>query len=232
MTDEEQAEIIKNAAISDEYRLATLGFEPDVIYDIGADFGSITMAAHALYPNAKIVAVEPNPWSYPRLVENAKGIPEIIPLREAIGEGQMWEAGPQTEPLHWMVVGRDAPSWHEGLVETDVPAVMLDELHARYGYGSSGTYVVKMDCESGEFAALTHEPSVQMIIGSAFFAAEFHIWAREGKDVPKVADTIWRFFFRLAQTHTIFTKCYGCCIHVWAKKRIDGSVEGGDGVNE
>ena len=229
MRDEEQAEIIVNAALCDEYRLATLGFEPDVIYDIGADFGSITMAAHGLYPKAKIVAVEPNPWSYSRLVKNAEGIPVIIPLREAIGQGQLYEAGPQTEPLHWMVVGQNAPSWHDGLVPTDVPPVMLDELHARYG---GERYVVKMDCESGEFVSLVHEPSVQMIIGSAFFAAELHIWARDGNEVPKVADTIWRFFFPIRKRHTIFTKCYGACIHVWAKKRINGSVEGGDGVIE
>lgn len=229
MTDEEQVALFLAAGASDEYRLATLGFEPDVIYDIGADVGSVTLFAHTAYPNTTIIAVEPNPWSYPRLVTNADGIPEIVPVREAIGQGQLYEAGPQTEPLHWMVVGRDAPSWHEGLVPTNVPAVMLNDLHDRYG---GERYVVKMDCESGEFAALTHEPSCQMIINSAFFAAELHIWARDGNDVPKVADTIWRFFFRLAQTHTLFTKCYGACIHVWAKKRIEGSVEGGDGIIE
>jgi FkbM family methyltransferase len=229
MTDDEQVALFLGAGVSDEYRLKTLGFEPDVIYDIGADVGSITMFAHATYPQARIVAVEPNPWSYPRLVENAKEIPQIVPLRAAIGQGQLYEAGPATQPLHWMVVGRDAPSWKPELIPTNVPAVMLDELYVRYG---GERYVVKMDCESGEYAALTHEPSCLMIINSAFFAAELHIWAREAKDVPTVADTIWRFFFRLAQTHTLFTKCYGACIHVWAKKRINNSVEGGDGIIE
>ncbi len=229
MTDDEAATIIANAALCDEYRLGTLGFEPDVIYDIGADVGSITFHAHKLYPNAKIVAVEPNPWSFPRLEKNADGVENVIPVRAAIGQGQLYEAGPQTEPLHWMVVGNGAPTWHEGLVKTDVSAIMLNDLHSQYG---GERYVVKMDCESGEFAALTHEPSRQMIIDSAFFAAELHVWAREGRDVTMVADTIWRFFWRLAQTHTIFTKCYGACIHVWAKKRIEGAVEGGDGVIE
>jgi len=229
MTDDEQEALFLGAGISDEYRLKTLGFEPDVIYDIGADVGSITMFAHATYPQARIVAVEPNPWSYLRLVKNAEASPGIIPLRAAIGQGQLYEAGPQTEPLHWMVVGRDAPSWRDNLVPTDVPAVMLDELHSRYG---GERYVVKMDCESGEFVALTHEPSVQMILASAFFAAEFHIWATHGRDVPKVADTIWQFMFRLAQTHTIYTKAYGACIHCWAENRHGGGVKGGDGIIE
>jgi len=229
MTDEEQAEIIANAALCDEYRLGTLGFVPDVIYDIGADFGSITLAAHGLYPDAKIVAVEPNPWSFPRLEANAADIPEIVPVRAALGQGRMYEAAPETLPLHWLVVGRDAPSWHEGLVPSDVPAVMLNELHAKHG---GERYVVKMDCESAEIPALTHEPSCRMIIGSAYFAAELHIWAREGADVPKVSDVIWRFMFRLAQTHTIFVKWYGVCVHVWAKKRINGIVEGDYGVIE
>jgi len=229
MTDEEQVALFLSAGVSDEYRLTTLGFVPDVIYDIGADVGSITMFAHKTYQNAKIIAVEPNPWSFPRLVKNAAEIPEIVPIRAALGLGQMYEARPETEPLHWMVVGRDAPTWHANLMPSIVPPVMLAELYSRYG---GERYVVKMDCESGEFAALTHEPDIQMIINSSFFAAELHIWANEAAEVPKVADTIWRFFFRLAQTHTLFTKCYGACVHVWAKKRIDGSVEGGDGIIE
>lgn len=229
LSDEEQVALILGSGVADEYRLTSLGFEPDVIYDIGADVGSITLWAHKTYPNATIVAVEPNSWSYPRLVENVKDIPEIDYLRAAIGQGQMFEVASSVSPLHWLVVGRDAPTWTDSLKPTDVPAIMLDELYARYG---GEQYVVKMDCESAEIVTLTHEPSCQMIIQSAFFAAELHIWSSQPNGVPKVADIIFRFLFRLAQTHTIHIKWYGVCVHVWAKKRIDGSVEGGDGVDE
>ena len=221
MTDEEQTKLLCDVRQLDEYRLANLKFTPDVIYDIGADIGSVTLAAHELYPNAKIVAVEPNPWSYPRLVDNTAEISEVISLHAALGQGQMYEPPSCPGPLHWMVVGKDAPTWRENLVPCDVPSIMLNELHTKYG---GKQYVVKMDCESGEIASLFHEPSCQMIIDSAYFSAELHIWATKGDNVPKVANIVWQFLFRLAQTHTIYTYGYGVCLHVWALRRIDGSV--------
>ncbi len=228
LSEQEQADIMKGAAALDEYRLGKLTFTPDVIYDIGADFGTITLTAHGLYPEAKIIAVEPNLWSYPRLIKNTKNIPEIIPIRAALGQGKLYEAGPQTKPLHWMVVNRDAPTWRENLIPCDVPAVMLDDLYAKYG---GENYVVKMDCESGEFAAINHEPSRQMIINSSFFAAELHLWGTTHEAMMEVVETTQKFLFLLAQTHTIYMKYYGACMHVWADKRIQGAVTGGDGVD-
>ena len=71
MTDDEQEALYLNAGRADEYKLRRMGFEPDVLYDIGADCGSVTMFAHSIFPQTKIVSVEPNPWSFPRLAKNA-----------------------------------------------------------------------------------------------------------------------------------------------------------------
>jgi hypothetical protein len=40
-----------------------------------------------------------------------------------------------------------------------------------------------------------------------------------------VVDDLMRFLFWLAQTHTIGTYAYGACMHVWAKRRVNGVVE-------
>ncbi len=229
MTDQEQNELFLAAGIADEYRLTKLAFKPDVIYDIGADVGSITMFAAKTFPSARIIAVEPNPWSYPRLVENAKKTPNIIPLNRALGQGQLYEPSQCEGPLHWLVCNKDAPAWNDRMVPCSTPPVMLDELHALYG---GKQYIVKMDCESAEYMALTHEPSTQVILNASYFAAELHVWADTQKKMYEVVDVLGRFLFRLAQTHTIYTKQYGACIHVWADKRINNSVTGGDGIDD
>lgn len=199
----------------DEYELGTLDFTPDVIYDIGADVGSVTRCAHKLHPAAKIIAVEPNPFTFPVLAEYAAGIPEVVPVNAAIGIGQMYEPV-EAGHLHWLVVGKDAPTWSEKWVPSKVPSLMLDDLYREHG---GEQFVVKADCESAEYCLLTHEPSTEIIRQAAYFAAEFHIWARHGKDVPVVANTTMMWLWHLAQTHTIRLKMIGACIHVWARKR-------------
>ena len=44
----------------DCYRLKTLGFVPDVIFDLGANIGVFTRYARDMFNNAKIISVEPN----------------------------------------------------------------------------------------------------------------------------------------------------------------------------
>jgi len=218
MTDDELNSLFLSAGSADEYRLKKLSFVPDVIYDIGADVGSITMFAAANFPLTKIVAVEPNPWSFKRLVTNAQqlGYSNVFPVQKALGQGEMFEPQPTTPPLHWMVVNRDHPCWHENLQPSKIQSVSLAEL---YNVHRGKKYVVKMDCESAELFAITEKKSKQVILNSGYFAAELHVWAQCGSCVPHVAETLYRFIFELAQSHTVWTKCYGACIHVWAKNR-------------
>jgi FkbM family methyltransferase len=217
MTDEQQEAMFLNAGRSDEYKFDRIGFAPDVIYDIGADCGSVTLFAHSLFPQAKIVAVEPNPWSYPRLAKNAADIPQIVAVNAAVGQGPMFEPLPPAEPLHWMVVGRDAPTWDNKLVPTTVPVIGVDELYARHG---GERYAVKVDIEGGEASMMRHGPSRQVLLNSAYFTAELHFWGRTHEEMLAAVDTINRFLFDLAQSHTVYTYSYGACGHVWAKRRV------------
>jgi FkbM family methyltransferase len=222
MTDAEQEALFLNAGLADEYKLARIGFEPDTIYDIGADCGSVTMFAHSLFPQAKIVAVEPNPWSFPRLRANTANIHQIVAVNAAVGQGPLFEPKQPCEPLHWMVVSQDSPTWDENLVPCSVPVVGLDELYAVHG---GDRYAVKLDIEAGEAALMRNAASRQMMLNSSYFAAELHFWGRTHELMMAAVDTINRFLFDLAQTHTVYTYGYGACGHVWAKRRINNSVE-------
>jgi FkbM family methyltransferase len=215
MTDEEQEALFLNAGRSDEYKFGRIGFVPDTVYDIGADCGSVTMFVQSLFPNAKIIAVEPNPWSFPRLAKNAAGFPLIVPVNAAVGTGPMFEPPSCESPLHWRVVdGTEADlSWPV----SSVASVTLAELYAQYG---GERYAVKVDCEGAEVGIMRHAASRQVLLNSYYFAAEVHFWGRTHELMMAAVDTINRFLFELAQTHTMYTYSYGACGHVWAKRRV------------
>lgn len=215
ITDKEWDMICENAIIQDEYKFGKIGFVPDVIYDIGADVGSMTMVAHKLFPESRIIAVEPNPISYPKLVARTEGVSQITPVNAAVGHGIMYEPK-VNDPLHWMVVGENDPSCPDDWPQASVPVIGLDELYATYG---GKQYVVKMDCESAEYGIVTHPASREVLINSSYFAAEFHYWGRTHNLMMVAVDGLMRFLFDLAQTHTIYTYSYGACQHVWAKHR-------------
>lgn len=60
--------------------------EPKTIIDLGAHFGDTALYYHARYPEATIIAVEPSPENYERLVKNTKDISQIIPVQAAVGK--------------------------------------------------------------------------------------------------------------------------------------------------
>ena len=48
----------------DVYKLQSLVFPPEVIFDIGANLGIYTLYAHRRFPRATVVAVEPHPANF------------------------------------------------------------------------------------------------------------------------------------------------------------------------
>jgi FkbM family methyltransferase len=58
---------------------------PDVILDLGANFGAATIYFAQKWPEARIIAVEPTPATFARLKENTAGYPQVICLNCAVG---------------------------------------------------------------------------------------------------------------------------------------------------
>lgn len=61
------------------------GFVPQTILDLGAHFGDTALYYNAVYPGAKIIAVEPDPTNFVRLQKNVAAYSNIIPLQCAVG---------------------------------------------------------------------------------------------------------------------------------------------------
>jgi len=188
LTDEDVAVLLANAH-GDEYRLKTLAFQPDVLYDLGADVGSVSCFAHTLWPAMKAVAVEPLDPSFERLKANAVGQPWLVPVHAGLGKGKLYEP-PIARPMersdifHWVTVGEDASLFSDKMVPSDVPAVSLAELYAEHG---GEKFIVKFDCESAELCLFTDPASLAVLERSAYFAGEIHLWGATHEQVVAVA---------------------------------------------
>lgn len=75
--------VLREVFVLNEYEWCPI--EPAVIVDLGAHFGDTTLYYHARFPHARIIAVEPSPENYERLVKHTSSISQITAVQAAIG---------------------------------------------------------------------------------------------------------------------------------------------------
>ncbi len=125
--------------------------DAEVIIDVGANTGVYALAAKAISPTARVLAVEPVPRIFDKLVENIALNGDMITAVAAAatdhdGSITLYEIGAE----HEYSVSAD-PSMIEGSKPVELPALTLDTIAARHGLGAIDA--VKIDVE-------THEPQV------------------------------------------------------------------------
>jgi FkbM family methyltransferase len=76
--------LYKDIILRKEYDLGLPDFSPKTIVDAGANSGMATLYYANKYPNAKIVAVEPEPSNYAALVKNVSPYPNVTPIHAAL----------------------------------------------------------------------------------------------------------------------------------------------------
>jgi FkbM family methyltransferase len=77
VTDLRDLQLLRHVFITEQYRLDGVG-QPEVIVDAGANIGLATLYFRMVYPNARIVALEPDPIAFARLEVNTRGWPGIV----------------------------------------------------------------------------------------------------------------------------------------------------------
>ncbi len=205
---ENYAQWYDEIVIRDHYKLQSLIFPPNVIFDLGANIGVFTHHAHELFPNALIVAVEPHPPNFEILERFAP--PGVVTLKMAIGQGPVTRyldvqgnptgiTGGETYITNG--VGYEIPHLDGHAVEqVDTPSVMLDELHDEY-VRPGQRVAVKIDCEGAENPVFAHPPSVNALRAAEFVSMELHpYWMNsDSRDDPKaLAERVHKIF---ANTH-------------------------------
>jgi len=92
-----------------------LPFSPKVIVDAGANIGTASIYFTHKYPQARIIAIEPEASNYAMLTRNIRPYPAIIPVQAALwsrdGEIGIGEADPTSGVSgNWAFVTGDRPS--------------------------------------------------------------------------------------------------------------------------
>eukprot|EP00747_Dinoflagellata_sp_TGD_P006643 gnl/TRDRNA2_/TRDRNA2_116308_c1_seq1.p1 gnl/TRDRNA2_/TRDRNA2_116308_c1~~gnl/TRDRNA2_/TRDRNA2_116308_c1_seq1.p1 ORF type:complete len:218 (+),score=36.33 gnl/TRDRNA2_/TRDRNA2_116308_c1_seq1:74-655(+) len=149
----------------DEYELATHPLEPGaVVIDIGANVGGVSVAAAKLYPEAQIIAVEPDPTTYRYMMWNLK-------INNVTDHVWPLNAGVCSSGTHVTYSVRTM----EGLQKhpDEVPCISLADLFALFQVGEVA--LLKVDCEGCEFH-LFSSPAVSLLLPRVRrLVGEFHV---------------------------------------------------------
>lgn len=78
------AHVFEHVFLDTEYELKIQGLDPRLIIDGGANIGSTSVYFANLFPNATIIAVEPDAHNYSILLRNTKPYANIVPVQGAI----------------------------------------------------------------------------------------------------------------------------------------------------
>ena len=162
---------------------------PKCILDVGAHIGSFSVLCAKLFPEASIIAVEPEDWNHTLLTANSAMIPTLRTIRAAVGSpgeisirfGDLRAASaPVGEELN-------TGGWNRSQVGKDVPCVAVGDLLENI------PDLVKLDCEGGEYGFLRQAGELDMLCKLPFILGEWH----------RVCGSLQDLIYLLKDTHTM-----------------------------
>lgn len=203
--------LFEEIVTQDCYRLKTIPFSPDVIFDIGANVGVFTSYARFLFPDAEIVSIEPDIRNWELFMQHTRHLPKIQPLHIALGTGPIW---------HLPVEEICAPYFNGGSRFVTEGQVGFPSEYVRANYLASWTRfasldvlakqfsklgqktLCKIDIEGGEHCIFDHDQSMLALSRMDYIAMEFHFEADStGPVYEPDKPTIRQSLMKLADTH-------------------------------
>ena len=142
-----ELQVLRDIALDEEYAVA--GVEPATILDLGANIGIGAAWFRGRYPQAHIVAVEPDPDSFAKLERNLGSDPNVTLVNAAVGR----ESGEVTlfRPAGYSIAS-SVSNARPGGEAVRVRACTIDELCSEHGLERLD--LVKLDVEGAELDAL------------------------------------------------------------------------------
>ena len=130
--------------INDEYGFS-LARAPTLIIDAGANIGMASVYFARRYPDAKIIAIEPDLGNFNILKQNAQMFPSIVPVQGALwnadGSVQVYDGGHGS----WGMRVKDDNGNSTGFVRSMKVGTLLRE------YGIDKIDLLKIDVEGAEY---------------------------------------------------------------------------------
>lgn len=148
-----------------EYQLP-FQFKPEVIVDCGANIGLSAVWFANAYPDAKIIAVEPDPVNYSYLRKNTSAYPNVVCLNNAVWTKKTMLQMVDPGPGNWSLQTKEA-SDQQGMVES----VTLPEIMERFSLNQID--LLKIDIEGAEKELLL-SASEEWLSRTKVLAIELH----------------------------------------------------------
>jgi FkbM family methyltransferase len=170
--------------------LRAAAIEVETILDLGANIGLTAAYFGAVYPNARILAVEPDPGNFQLLKRNTEALGDRVRVEEAA----FW---PRHEPLSWTSKRfRDGREWARAVEGTESRGDSVDAMtptEALAHLEVERADLAKVDIEGAEAAFFATEEDTETFLGLAdVFAIELHL---ESVDPVKAAMAFGRAGF-------------------------------------
>lgn len=156
-------DVFQQVFINEEYEFP-LDKAPEVIVDAGSNIGLASIYYSIKYPDAKIIAIEPEDSNFALLKENIENYPTIIPIQKAL-----WHTKTRLK------ISNPRDSKFSFRVETsgesqEVISLTMEELIDEYGLGFID--ILKMDIEGAEKEVFSQGPPWLAKVG--MIAIELH----------------------------------------------------------
>lgn len=187
----------------DCYHLRTLPFEPKWILDLGGNTGDSLLWSSILFPDAKVVAVEPDAWNFDAMQRIAGRLQRVEVIKGALGSGPVHHQqspNPQGGNQVFLSAGIGYP---QDAVDA-YPPVDLDwrplEGWLDPDYADVESFV-KVDVEGAENGIFESAASLESLSRVTAFAMELHYYATNGSLVSAVQDATHKGIGVLRQTH-------------------------------
>jgi len=163
-----------------------INFVPDVVLDLGANVGIFSRYARSLWPDALIVAVEPNE-SNQAVFEEFTNDPKIILLKNAIGNGQIYQCQGAVNGAHEsylsLGLGYNQLAFDtNGTLKNPIKGIMLTDLK-KY---CNGKVLLKLDIEGNETVIFNDPASMELMKTFEYIAIELHYFANDGEQLEVV----------------------------------------------
>jgi len=143
-----------------------------IIVDAGGYIGTAALKLSTMYPNAKIVTIEPSSENYKILEQNIKNIKNITAIRAAlvpIPRGDIVLSNRGTGEWGYTIVNN--PNDNPGATEIEkIKTITLSEIRAMFDHKEIG--LMKLDIEGGEKDLIEHDSKSLHDIYAIF--AELH----------------------------------------------------------
>lgn len=173
--------VIPEAVLGDEYGIRTMQFnDNDVVVDIGANVGSLSILLAKKYPNIKIYAYEAHPINYENLLRNIKenNVDNVYAFNKAVYSEDDYLVtinlnSDNTGASNLYVNPEVHPNIYNKEHSVDVSTITLDTIIESNGIEK--IKFLKLDCEGAEFEIIENSKLIDNV-PIEYLAVEIHLF--------------------------------------------------------